>query len=264
MGENVAQQQNYLLRLQLVRATYWFTKHWLFIFALVFGLYNLLPFAAPVLMKAGWSSWGNLIYDLYSTQCHQMAQRSFFLFGERPMYGLGELHLNLTGSALGDTLSLRSFRGNDILGWKVAWSDRMVYMYGGIWLISIVYALALRHRFKKPFSIWLFIVFLIPLGLDGLTHLLSDLSGLTAGFRYDNAWLARLTDYQFAPDFYEGDAFGSFNSIARFVTGILFAIGVSGLLLPMLHHEMKRWEYALALKLLRHQSRVGSTAVAGL
>lgn len=264
MGEQVQHPANHGKRLRLVRATYWFTKHWLSLFVVIFGLYNLLPFTAPVMMRLGWSSLGSVIYDLYGTQCHQMAQRSFFLFGERLMYNMNELPLKLTGNSLNDTLALRNFRGNENLGWKVAWSDRMVYMYGVLWVVSVVYGLASRERATKPVRVWIFIALLLPLGIDGLTHFVSDTGGLATGFRYDNDWLAAVTNNSFPASFYQGDALGSFNSIMRFVTGVLFAIGTGGLLLPLLDQEMRRIEATLIRKLTRYGTRIGSAVESGL
>ncbi|MEO8393767.1 MAG: DUF2085 domain-containing protein [Chloroflexota bacterium] len=237
-----------------VRAIYTFTRYWLILFILLFGIYNLLPFLAPVAMKFGWTSLGNTIYDVYSTQCHQMAQRSFFLFGTKPMYELNELPVSLTGQIGLDELALRAIRGNEVLGWKVAWSDRMVYMYGSLWLASIMYYV-LRQPTRKPMRLWIFVFMLIPLTLDGITHLLSDLNGLTSGFRYDNGWLARLTNNVFANSFYIGDALGSFNATVRFFSGVLFGFAVAGLVLPLLDSEMHRTGQILVGKLEKRALR---------
>jgi uncharacterized membrane protein len=241
-------------RLWLVPAIHRLIKHWLPLFLIFFGMYNLLPFAAPVAMSLGGSSVGSLVYKLYSTQCHQMAQRSFFLFGEQPMHNLDELPLTLSGDAAKDMLKLRTFRGSETFGWKVAWSDRMVYMYGGLWFIGLLYWLLSRRRIWKPPPLWVFAMLLLPLVIDGGTHLLSDTGGLAAGFRYDNAWLAALTSDMLSAGFYRGDAFGSFNSLMCFTSGLLFAIGTGGLFLPLMDHEMKRFEAALRRKLLHYHT----------
>jgi hypothetical protein len=44
-------------------------------------IFNALPFLAPVFMKLGLEGIGRAIYLIYWPLCHQMAQRSFFLFG---------------------------------------------------------------------------------------------------------------------------------------------------------------------------------------
>jgi hypothetical protein len=67
---------------------------------------------------------------------------------------------------------------------------------------------------------------LFPIALDGTSHLISDLSGIGQGFRDSNAWLSIMTQRAFSPDFYAGDAWGSFNSIMRLITGVLFGAGI--------------------------------------
>jgi uncharacterized membrane protein len=255
---NTQSPSNPKKRLFVVRATYFFVRHWLILFLVLFGIYNFLPFAAPAAMRLGWTPIGSALYDLYTTQCHQMAQRSFFLFGAQSMYNLDELPLRLTDKSLPDMLILRGFRGSDVFGWKVAWSDRMVYMYGSLWIISAVYWVLARRRPWKPLRLWIVALLLVPMAVDGITHLLSDGNGLSAGFRYDNAWLAALTNHVFADRFYRGDTLGSFNSLMRFVTGVLFAVATGGLALPFLHREMKRSESALAAKLNAYDRKTRS------
>ena len=210
----------------------WVAKHWLLIFLVVYGLFNLLPFLAPVLMHAGWESGGNAVYTGYSGLCHQMAQRSFFMFGSDVMLNADELPIQLSGNMGTDTLRLRQFRGNEDVGWKVAWSDRMVSMYGGVWLAALAFAIIPPLRNRRRLSIFTFILFVSPMAIDGITHFMSDLSGLSEGFRYHNAWLATLTGHIFRNSFYVGDALGSFNSWMRLVSGLLFGIGCVGLAFP--------------------------------
>ena len=73
------------------RWVYWLCHHWLLVVSLMLGLYVGLPWLAPLFMKLGLTSAGNTIYLIYSTQCHQLPQRSFFLFGLKPMYSLAEI-----------------------------------------------------------------------------------------------------------------------------------------------------------------------------
>ncbi len=65
-----------------------------------------------------------------------------------------------------------------------------------------------------------------PHGFGRFSHLVSDLFGIGQGFRDSNAWLAILTNHSFSPGFYAGDAWGSFNSLMRLLTGILFGMGI--------------------------------------
>jgi hypothetical protein len=64
------------------------------------------------------------------------------------------------------------------------------------------------------------------MAFDGFSHLVSDLYGIGQGFRNSKTWLAILTNYSFSPSFYTGDAWGSYNSIMRLLTGTLFGIGI--------------------------------------
>jgi uncharacterized membrane protein len=198
------------------------SKHWFSIFAVVFGLYIALPFLAPYFMQIGWSGLGKFIYFIYSFLCHQLPQRSFFLFGPQASYSLAELAS--AGANTSDLFLLRQFIGNPEIGWKVAWSDRMVSMNNSILLFGFAWRL-LKFRIPKlPW--WGFVLFLLPMMIDGTSHFISDLAGIGQGFRDSNAWLAAMTNQAFALGFYAGDALGSFNSWMRLLTGILFGLGV--------------------------------------
>lgn len=201
---------------------YIFNRNWIIWFSLGFGLFVGLPFLAPLLMKAGFSQPADLIYTIYSFLCHQMPQRSLFMFGGKAMYSLSEIQ-NAWQVTL-NPLVLRRFTGNPELGWKVAWSDRMVSMY-----TSVLFAAWIWYPFRKKlsnFPFWGFVLLLLPMGIDGFTHMISDFAGIGQGFRDTNLWLAELTNYQFSAGFYSGDALGSFNSWMRLLSGLFFGIGV--------------------------------------
>jgi len=55
------------------------------------GLFIGLPWLAPVFMKLGWTSLGNAIYLLYALECHQLPQRTYFVFGTKMTYSLAEI-----------------------------------------------------------------------------------------------------------------------------------------------------------------------------
>jgi uncharacterized membrane protein len=196
------------------------------LFAVLFGVVNLLPFLAPVFMHLGWTAPARLIYTLYSPLCHQMAQRSFFLFGEQPMYNITELPVTFTENTVTDMTALRTLVGNPELGWKVAWSDRMVFMYGTVLLAGMVYGVLRYRRPIRPLGLFVFALLLAPIAIDGISHMMSDLNGgLIEGFRYGNLWLADLTGHMLPAWFYRGDALGSFNSWMRFLSGLSFGLG---------------------------------------
>lgn len=213
-----------------------FSRHWLLVINVLVGLYVSLPWLAPVLMNLGvsWSTLtGKAIYLIYSTQCHQLPERSYFLFGPKVMYSLAEVQaawVNTNNPAI-----LRQFIGNDAMGWKVAWSDRMVSIYTGLLVAGCLFALV--RRWLRPLPGWGFVAFILPMAIDGGTHLVSDIAGIGNGFRDSNAWLAALTGNILPVAFYAGDALGSFNSWMRLVTGIPFAIGCVWLTYPQLERE---------------------------
>ncbi|MCC6611902.1 MAG: DUF2085 domain-containing protein [Anaerolineae bacterium] len=244
-------------KVHLAKAAHWTFQHWLALFIVLFGLFNLLPFLAPVAAKFGFSPAADAIYTMYAPLCHQMAQRSFFLFGDQLMYDPQQLPLGLTDNLTANMLALKGFDGNAAIGWKVAWSDRMVYMYGATWFAAVIYAVASRHRRVKRLSIGLFILLMLPMAVDGITHMLSDLStgGLFAGFRYSNDWLAGLTANALPAWFYTGDGLGSFNAWMRLVSGLGFGIALVGLVFPLLEQEMQRSRQMLAAKLRHHNER---------
>lgn len=202
--------------------TTFLSKHWFSVFAVAFGLYVTLPFLAPVFMQIGWTGPAKVIYFIYSFLCHQLPQRSFFLFGPQASYSLAELAS--VGVNTSDLFLLRQFIGTPEMGWKVAWSDRMVSMYTGILLFGFAWRLLKSRIPKLPW--WGFVLLLLPMTIDGTSHFVSDLAGLGQGFRDNNAWLAAITNHAFAPGFYTGDALNSFNSWVRLLTGILFGLGV--------------------------------------
>ncbi|MBZ0306540.1 MAG: DUF2085 domain-containing protein [Anaerolineae bacterium] len=213
--------------------------HWLLVTIIVFGLFNLGAWLAPLFMQLGWNSAGNAVYTIYSPLCHQMAQRSFFLFGEKVMYTADQLPVATTGNMGADTLLMRRFRGNNELGWKIAWSDRMVYMYSGMWLAMIMFAILSRQREIKPLSIWMLGLALLPMAIDGITHMISDFDGLFGGFRYHNAWLETLTENVFPDSFYVGDSLGSFNSLMRLISGLSFGFGTVFFAFPYLQRALE-------------------------
>jgi uncharacterized membrane protein len=208
----------------------WIGSHGLETFLIVYGLWVFTPFLAPVLMHIGWTGAGKAIYFIYSFFCHQLPERSFFLFGEKTMYSLTEIQVAWQNTA--NPILLRQFIGNETMGWKIAWSDRMISFYASIWLFALLW-FPLRRKIK-PLVLWGLVLLLLPIIMDGGTHAISDLAGIGNGFRDTNMWLAALTNHSLPTTFYAGDALGSFNSIMRLVTGVLAGLGISWLTFPYL------------------------------
>jgi len=191
-----------------------------------------LPFAAPLLMAAGWTGPGEFLYRLYALFCHQLPQRSWFLFGPKFTYTLAEIS---QAAPAADAWGLRVFYGTPEMGWKVAWSDRMISFYTMTPIFGLFYMLLRRLRPIRPLPWRLLVLALLPLALDGGAHALNDLLyGISAsGFRDTNAWLALLTGNAF-PAFYKGDHAGTFNWWMRLLTGLLAAWSVAFWFFPWL------------------------------
>lgn len=168
------------------RFSYWISCHYLAFFNVLIVIYLGLAFLAPVLQKVGAKGPANIIYKGYSFVCHQLAYRSWFLFGEQPAYPTGAAELkgwktyeSLTGLDPDTVTGLwdaRSFQGNEQMGYKVALCERDVAIYGAMLLFGIFFAL-FRGRFPHikpiPLYVWVFLG-MVPIGLDGGSQLLSQ------------------------------------------------------------------------------------------
>ena len=234
----------------------WIGNHWFETFLVIYGLWVFTPFLAPVFMQLGWTGAGKAIYFIYSFFCHQLPERSFFFFGEKSMYSLSEVQAAWQDSI--NPLILRKFIGNESMGWKVAWSDRMISFYTSIWVFAALWY-PLRRKVKS-LSWWGFVLLLLPLIMDGGTHTISDFAGIGQGFRDTNQWLAILTDHSFPATFYAGDALGSFNSLMRFITGLLAGLGIIWLAFPFgfqtqaLNQELDELSYAKVIEQIKNQN----------
>jgi uncharacterized membrane protein len=161
-----------------------FARHWLAVFNLAMLVFVGIPFAAPVLMKAGATTPARWIYVAYSPLCHQYAFRSWFLFGEQAAYPLERAGLPGAsyGQALGlpenDFLSARAFIGNETVGYKVAFCERDVSIWGGLFLAGVVFAFV-RGRIRPLSTLGWLAIGILPIAVDGGTQLLSALPGFS-------------------------------------------------------------------------------------
>jgi uncharacterized membrane protein len=241
MLDNQSQQieQPDIIALRARQVVAFVARHWLALLLTSLFIFTALPFLAPVAMAAGWTQVGYGLYGFYSYFCHQLPQRSWFLFGPKLTYTMAELQRYEPANS---AWAMRSFVGNAELGWKVAWSDRMVSFYFMVPVFGLVYALLRAVGVRvKPISWLVLAVLLAPIAVDGATHALNDvLAGMTgAGFRDTNAWLALLTGNAF-PGFYAGDQLGTFNWWARLITGLLAALGLAFFTLPWLEQLVEQ------------------------
>jgi uncharacterized membrane protein len=162
------------------RFSHWFSNHYMVLLNLFTGLYLLLTFLAPIFMKVGWQRPAKVIYRVYSPLCHQLAFRSFFLFGEQLYYPreLAGVEGVLTyGQATGlDEYNIpqaRAYIGDEIVGYKIAFCQRDIAIYGLIFLFGIVFSLTGKRIKPLPWYLWI-LLGLGPIGLDGFSQLLSQ------------------------------------------------------------------------------------------
>ena len=198
----------------------WYLAHfWPIPAILVAPAFLSLGLLAPTFMADGYEDVGKAVYRILAPHNHQLPQRSYFLYstdGGVATYSMAEL---VAEGA--DAADPESFLGNELIGFKTALNHRMVAIFATIFVGGLAWlALGRRPHFGAP---W-FLLFLIPLLLDGFSHLISESSSLA--FREQNAWAACLTGHLFSTDFYEGSKMGSLNWVLRNLTGGIFGVGI--------------------------------------
>ena len=162
------------------RFSRWFSKHYMVLLNGFSFLYLFLAILAPTFMKVGWERPARVIYKIYSPLCHQLAYRSFFLFGEQPYYprelaGVDDMitYGGATGLNENDLQSARNFLGNEEMGFKMALCQRDIAIYGAIFLFGVIFSMTGKKIKPLPWYLWI-LIGLGPIGLDGFSQLLSQ------------------------------------------------------------------------------------------
>lgn len=216
--------------------SYWIARHYLGLFNLFILVYVGLPFLAPALLNSGIEAPARLIYRSYSIVCHQLAFRSFFLFGEQAEYprqaaGVPEMltYEQATGlSGASDSQDLfmaRNFVGNEQIGYKVALCERDVAIYAGILFFGVLYAATGRRFPPLPWYLWI-LIGLVPIALDGVSQLISQPPFNFIAYRESTPQL-------------------------RILTGALFGVTTAWFGYPMVEESMRATRQLMAKKFLR-------------
>jgi uncharacterized membrane protein len=153
-------------------------RHWLALFNTIVAVFVLLPFLAPLFMHLGLELPARAIYLVYQPTCHQLPERSLFLFGPQGAYSVAELEAENAippGSSLPQRGMLR-YVGNPEIGYKAAICERDVAIYGSILLGGLLYGVArgffARRGQRVPkLPVKVYLILLIPMVVDGVTQL---------------------------------------------------------------------------------------------
>jgi len=226
---------------------YWISRHWLFLANVAVAVFISLPFLAPVLMKHGHERAAGAIYTIYSPACHQLAFRSWFLFGEEPYYPLSVTNLDahyfeeaVAGEPLFSGLSpdegfgtyswaARRYVGSEQMGYKVALCQRDVAIYAGLLLGGLLFGLVRTHL--KPLSWKVFLVAgVLPMMIDGGYQLIAHMAPGLFGVHETLPTL-------------------------RTLTGLLFGAGLMWLTYPHIQAGMKEMEEEIGAKLAAADAR---------
>lgn len=214
------------------RFSRWFSQHYMFLVNFFMFLYVFLAVCAPIFMHIGWDTPGKVVYKIYRPLCHQLAFRSFFLFGEQLVYprALANVDGFLTyGEATGfneyDLVTAREFLGSDRLGYKIALCQRDIAIYGTIFLFGLVFTFTGNKIKPLPWYLWL-ILGLGPIGLDGFSQLLGQ-SGLKI--------------FQWLP-------FRESTPLLRTMTGVLFGLATAWFGFPYLEETVQENRVEMSLK----------------
>ncbi len=208
------------------RFSYWISKHYLVVFNLFLLLYVGVPFLAPVFKKVGLNGPAEVVYTIYRPLCHQWAFRSFFLFGEQAYYphAAAKVPGVLTFEQVSGISDLtdpsrnqaRLFEGSPLLGYKVAFCQRDVAIWGAMALFGLVFAATGRRLPKMNWIVWI-VVGLIPIGLDGFSQLFSQIP---------SAFINTYLPYRESTPF------------LRTMTGFLFGFSTAWFMFPLIEETM--------------------------
>lgn len=212
------------------RFTQWFSNHYTLVLNVLILLYVGLPFLAPIFMRANLPVLARPIYSMYGAVCHQMAFRSWFLFGDQPVYPRVAAQVDeyasygeTTGLDEGDIFAARQYVGDSDVGYKVAYCQRDVAIYAAMLVFGLIFAISRRRIPALPWYLWVAIG-IGPIGIDGFSQLLSQLPGFP------------LWEYRESTPF------------LRTLTGALFGFTTAWFGFPLIEESMRQTRETMAAK----------------
>jgi uncharacterized membrane protein len=200
----------------------WFNQNYMWIICGLLFLFIFFAFLAPVLMKLQWEAPAKFIYWVYEAFCHQLAFRSWFLFGQQSYYprqlaGIAGMltYETITGDVNLDLFLAREYFGNPQVGYKVALCQRDIAIYGSLLVCGLLFQMTGRKVQPLPWWSWI-LIGLVPIGLDGI----SQFGGLGISFL---SWLPVRESTPFL----------------RTITGCSFGISTAFFLFPLVEENMR-------------------------
>jgi uncharacterized membrane protein len=195
------------------RMTIVFSRHWLLLVNVVLLFFIGLPLLAPALMYLGYTWPAELIYTAYKLTCHQLAFRTYFIFGEQPVYTIEQLRASLSVQGE-DVLYWSSFLGNGQLGYKMAWCERNAAIYTSIFVAGLAFGLV--RAGLRPLDWRVYLALITPMAVDGFWQLFTSPTYILPFLpEHESTWLLRT------------------------ITGALFGIGSVWLIYPYLQEAMR-------------------------
>ncbi len=128
------------------------TRKWLLLFNIANGLILVGTFIVPLLYKFGQAWIAGPLFASYRVLCVQNPDHSYFIFG-----------------------------------YQMAMDQRMTAIFGSIFATGVIFAVAGRN--VRPLNWRLYLLFLVPIALDGFTQLF--------GWRHSNWQLRTITGILF-------------------------------------------------------------------
>lgn len=224
------------------KVSLWLSKYYIWIISFFLLLYVGLPFLAPVFLKNGAVIPAKVIYTIYKPLCHQLAFRSWFIYGEQPFYprelaGLNQIlsYEDITNETVVDIRAAQKFTGNEIVGYKVALCERDTAIYASMLLFALAFIISGRRIKSLPWYFWLFIG-LIPIAFDGGSQLPSLANNLPA-------WIPLRES----------------TPLLRTVTGTLFGFTTAWYLFPLIEESMAETKTILLEKYEYQRSKTLDT-----
>lgn len=205
----------------LDKVSLWLSKSYIWLMIFFLSLYVGLPFLAPYLLKTGAELPANIIYTIYKPLCHQLAFRSWFIFGEQAYYPRSAAGIEgvityeeISNQPVINIREAQKFKGNDFTGYKVALCQRDIAIYASMLFFGLLFVLSGRRIKSIKWYIWVLIA-LVPIGFDGV----SQLPGLASSLP---EWLPVRES----------------NPTLRTITGSLFGFFTAWYLFPLIEESM--------------------------